>query len=130
MGHNDETSLTIFFLGQRKAWHSSVSFLLVAIRAKTWSYVASAEQYEILKQIYCTVFRRDNGTHYKWGALKKTRYVFTPPIILIISDSMFEQVFIFSKKGVRVNYIQYGLNLLYRVVPLISLCSTCQREKV
>ncbi len=50
--HKIEIILTIFFLGQRKAWHSSVSFLLVAIRANTWSYVASAEQYEILKQIY------------------------------------------------------------------------------
>jgi hypothetical protein len=53
VGHKIEINLTIFFLGQRKAWHSSVSFLLVAIRANTWSYVASAEQYEILKQIYC-----------------------------------------------------------------------------
>jgi hypothetical protein len=52
IGHKKESILTIFFLGQRKAWHSSVSFLLVAIRANTWSYVASAEQYEILKQIY------------------------------------------------------------------------------
>ena len=29
--------LTIFLLGQRKAWHSSVSFLLVAMKAKTRS---------------------------------------------------------------------------------------------
>ena len=31
------SSLTIFLLGQRKAWHSSVSFLLVAMKAKTRS---------------------------------------------------------------------------------------------
>lgn len=43
--------LTIFLLGHRKAWHSKVSFLLVAMKANTRSYVASAEQYEILKRV-------------------------------------------------------------------------------
>ena len=41
-------TLAILRLGQRKAWHSIVLLELVAMKLNTWSYVASAEQYDIL----------------------------------------------------------------------------------
>lgn len=49
------TVCAIFLLGQRNAWHSIVSFKFVAINANTWSWAASAEQYEILKRITFTI---------------------------------------------------------------------------